>query len=266
MAVATLAVSAAAIAATENFTVAPSAVGGAKPNCAEGKIATGGGFRSDEETAWSHRTLGQSGRGFRVTLVNQAAEEKSGEAVAICAAREPFKVVRKRVVVELEEPGVVERTVRARCPDNTTLAGGGSATSPATAKINVEQSRPVGTRAWKLQTTVSGTGEFILKAVAICDRREGVAYRVAQEKLSDQSAGRPSARGFNVILNFELRARCTGSSHATAGGFAVTGDFFTPRWSWLAPMEGDYALLGADSWLSDETPSGDIVGYAVCRK
>ena len=47
MAVATLAVTAAAVAATENFTVPASAVGGAKQNCAEGKIATGGGFRSD---------------------------------------------------------------------------------------------------------------------------------------------------------------------------------------------------------------------------
>jgi hypothetical protein len=265
MAVATLAVTAAAIAATENFTIPPSSVGGAKPNCAEGKIATGGGFRSDEQTAWAHRTLGQSGRGFRVTLLNSAAEEKSGEAVAICAARDPFKVVRKRVVVELKAPGVVEKTVRARCPDNTTLAGGGSSASPAAAKIYVAQSRPVGARAWKLRTTVSGTGEFTLKAVAICDKRERVDYEVAQEKLSDQAGRRPSGRGLSVILNFELRARCTGSSHATAGGFAAIGGF-SPRWSWLAPMEGDYALVGSDSWASGETPEGDIVGYAVCRK
>ena len=99
-AVASAAVAGAGIAGavSQEFTVAPNQTGGAAPKCAKGKLATGGGFRTDDDTAWDQGVLGPQGRRFRVGLKDETGSEQAGTAIANCAKKDPYDVAKKRAV------------------------------------------------------------------------------------------------------------------------------------------------------------------------
>ncbi len=257
-----LACASVAAAVSENFTVPEDALGGARPDCANGKLATGGGYESDATTSWTMRGLGPSGRGFRTTLRNDANSQQAGRASTLCAGKNPLRRVRKTTIVELDaSTRAADRVVRARCPRGTKLAGGGfSLGSPLTADSYVQESRPA-KRSWRVRATLRGDGVHRLTSSAVCDERAGSEYRVIRK--SALEARRRARGGLSTIFPFAFDAQCAPRSRPTAGGFQVTGGF-DPRWRTIAPQGRGYSFAGRDGYL--DTPSGDIAGYAICRK
>lgn len=264
-AVAAVASAGVAGAVSQDFSVAPDGTGGASPKCAKGKFATGGGFTSSVNSAWDQNALGPRGRIFKVGLADDSGDPQTGRAFALCKNKEPFKVARKRVEFEITAASrAVVKTVEARCPRGTKLAGGGyTTTSPDSDSAYVLESKPAG-RSWRLKTTQTVVGSYVLRARALCDERPRADYEVVKDALSEQAGRTRARRGLGGILNLTLEPECAGNDRPTAGGYASTGDF-KPRWSTIAPQQGGYLLKAKQGFGPGGLPEGDIIGYALCR-
>jgi hypothetical protein len=254
--------SAAAAGAAPTFTLEPNEVGGGATVCAKGKKATAGGYVAGLATRWEVLGSSPAGRRWRVRLRNNSAGAEEVEAKALCRPGKRYKVVTRRVELTLDPVSAYDRTLRARCPVGTTLAGGGFAPAPGlgdqpSTGFNVLANRPAGARRWLVRFTGYSDpgGSFTLEARAVCDRR-GAEYAVRTD--SDTPAPRLAPRrGDDAPI--AMRAECPRGTRITGGGFSSRED-----------VNVNYTRIRArnNAWAIDGGAQSDhpITAYAVCRK
>ena len=142
--------------------------------------------------------------------------------------------------------------VKARCPDGTTVSGGGFRVQGP--DLAIRSSYPAGSRKWAVSAQNGGLTTVTLKAFAICDR-DGYAYTV--ERKTKAPPPTPKARGINADVTLE--PKCKGGLEPSGGGFKSKG---------FGSLRAVRSVPDGDSWSVElATYAGkplQLSGYAVC--
>jgi hypothetical protein len=236
----------------DTFTLAEDEIGGATHDCGSNRVATAGGFKSDDDSEWEMVASQPRAHGWNVTLASGALQTATVEA--ICAGKSRYKIVKKRVVETDAQFGAYKR-IKPKCPQGMTVAGGGFGRTKGPELANVLDSRPKGSRRWQARIYVVGEGVFVFRAYAVCDRR-GADYAVRSETVDVDPARRLAPRG--TLVDFNAKKNCRQSETLTGGGFA-TDDLNVRYWN-LHPDGRGYRVAGAAYGVDP------ITSVSLCRK
>lgn len=236
----------------EDFTLFPEGIGGATDECASGKLATGGGFKSASGRLWVIDATKPVKRGWKVTLANASEMPQTATVKAVCASKSKFKVVRRRSDIT----NVGFGSIKSKCPRGMTIAGGGfDLDGGVTESVSAFESRPKGNRRWLVGYNVGSppSSDSEIRAYAVCDRNG--AHYAARSDTVDAAPPR-ALRG--TYLPFKAKAKCKPGEARTGGGYA--SDDVNVRYDTLSPIRRGFKASG-------QSYGGDpITSVALCRK
>jgi hypothetical protein len=235
---------------SESETIPEMSSGGMTLKCPQGSSVVGGGFFLDGEISRKvNAAFPISQRRFVVTgsnLDGTGTFDLVGKAV--CDDDGDVAIADKDIGVD---PGTT-KTVKAKCPDGTTVSGGGFQVQGQ--DLAVRSSYPAGSRRWAVRAQNGGLGTKPLVAFAICDR-DGNSYTV--ERKTKAPPPKPKARGINADVTLE--PKCKGGLEPSGGGFKSKG---------LGSVRAVRSVPDGDSWSVElATYAGkplELTGYAVC--
>ncbi|MDQ3729525.1 MAG: hypothetical protein M3355_08045 [Actinomycetota bacterium] len=237
------------------FSVEGNSSGTKSEDCGDGKVATGGGYASDDETRWEPLASQPSGHRWMVSLRNESGSTQKATVSAVCANGSRYSIKSKKVVVSAAAFEGVTQAVNVKCPSGTTLAGGGFGPTTGADHASVLDSAPKDDRTWRTRTygyRVTA-GSITFKARAVCDR---TSADYAIRSLSFAENPPRALRGTEVA--FSEKAECKASERVTSGGFAT--DDVNVYYRHMHDAGNGWKLSGG---TYSSTP---ITVYALCLK
>ena len=201
-----------------------------------------------------------SARSWVATFTNDPPGGSSYVRAYVICGKLEGRVVRRTTVGDASAN--VELDVRARCPQDTHVTGGGvsyadpSSQSRVMAPFDGSDDNPKPDDGWRVVAYPAGSEG--VTAIAIC-ARGSYAYRQAD-----------TAGPFDITAHIIDGANCADAESVTGGGVTVGGASPTARWVSGSPLDG---LVDADDTPDDAwratymLPAGSIANsIAICKK
>jgi len=232
---------------------------GGKRKTTGGGAAVGGTLGGQASPADSGPTLGfSSGRSWVATFTNEPSGQSTFVRASVICGKLEGRVVRKMTVADASPN--VELDVRARCPQDTHVTGGGvdyaddSSQSRILAPFDGNDDDAKPDDGWRVVAYPAGSGG--VTAIAICARGK-YAYRQAN-----------TAGPFGETSHVIDQANCRDDQAVTGGGVNVGGASPTARWVSGGPGDNDFDGAPDDAWkASYMLPAGSIANsIAICKR
>jgi hypothetical protein len=234
---------------SKSETINPSTSGGITMKCPQDSAVVGGGYFLDGGV--SRRIVGSFPLTRRKFVVTGSNTDGSGTfdlvGAAVCENHGQVGISDNSVDVVSGD----FKTVKARCPEDTTVSGGGFKSS---GDVFVGSSYPKGSRKWIVRGQNGGLDTSPMVAYAICDL-DGSAYSIESRTKMPPPLRKP--RGVNADV--KLNPKCKGGLEPSGGGFKRVG---------VGSGRATRSFPDGDSWSVEfATYTGkslELTAYAVC--
>ncbi|MDX6586643.1 MAG: hypothetical protein QOI31_1116 [Solirubrobacterales bacterium] len=235
---------------SDSETLTEMTTGGMNIKCPQGSAVVGGGFFLDGEV--SRRINGAFPSSQRKFVVTGSNTDGTGTfelfGTAVCDDDGDFGIKDKDRAVD----SGTTKTVKARCPDGSTVSGGGFRLQDG--DLALLSSYPAGSRKWAVRAQNGGLNTASVFAFAICDL-DGSSYTIEKQTKAPPPVRKP--RGINADVN--LKPKCKGGLEPSGGGFKTKG---------IGSARAVMSLPDDDLWKVEiATYAGkalEMTGYAVC--
>jgi hypothetical protein len=226
--------------------------GQATASCPQGSSVTGGGYETDDIA--HHRIAGyapNSKRNFDVSVTNiNSVSPIVVTSYAVCDETGKYT----RAAGDKTFASGETKTVSARCPKGTHVAGGG--VGQIVDDVLLFSSRPKGARTWQVKAKFDGAGSASLTAVAMCDHSGG-EYQL---RTQTEQAPPARARGISSALGIAAVAHCPPRTRASGGGWSIDA---------APPTQAFEMKPGKRAWtalfLSHEGDPRHFKAYVLCK-